>query len=112
MKTKAVPSGWLGQDGRRLDCGPYMSGALEAKVLLESTKALEKGSNSPSSYWFWGGPSGISSNAGRIKRIVGRSDERHGLPFLSSTDILKADLSNLAASSAKQAAAFEPEASR
>ena len=35
MKQKLVPSGWLEREGRRLDCGPYLSGAMEAKVLLE-----------------------------------------------------------------------------
>ena len=31
-KMKSVPSSWLQRDGRRLDCGPYMSGAIEARV--------------------------------------------------------------------------------
>lgn len=35
MKTKTIPSCWMRRDGRRLDCGPYMSGALEAKIRLE-----------------------------------------------------------------------------
>ena len=34
MKEKLVPSAWLVQQGRRLDCGPYLSGAVEAKLLL------------------------------------------------------------------------------
>jgi hypothetical protein len=38
MKAKSVPSSWLERDGRRLDCNPYMSGALEAKVLLEGLR--------------------------------------------------------------------------
>ena len=36
MKEKLVPSAWLVQQGRRLDCGPYLSGAVEAKLLLRS----------------------------------------------------------------------------
>jgi len=28
---KTVPSTWLEIEGRRLDCGPYMSGAIEAR---------------------------------------------------------------------------------
>ena len=35
MKVKAIPSAWMRRDGRRFDCGPYMSGALEAKIRLE-----------------------------------------------------------------------------
>src|ERR1700691_4886228 len=89
MKTKAVPSGWLERDGRRLDCGPYMSGALEAKVLLEAIDARKDELQAVT----LGGLSGIF-HAGRIKRIWVASAE-YGSPFLSSTDILQADLSNL-----------------
>jgi hypothetical protein len=38
MKTKSVPSMWLERDGGRLDCGPYMSGGLEANVLAVAKK--------------------------------------------------------------------------
>lgn len=89
MKAKAVPSGWLERDGRRLDCGPYMSGALEAKVLLDVLRATKV----PLQDVCLDGRSGLV-NAGRIKRQW-VTDERHGIRFLSSTDILKADLSNL-----------------
>ena len=85
MKVKIVPSAWLRRDGRRLDCGPYMSGALEAKVRIESLSArtvpLKKVT------------AGLV-NAGRIQRIW-VEDIEHGRPFLSSTDILQADLSGL-----------------
>ncbi len=85
MRVKTVPSAWLRRDGRRLDCGPYMSGALEAKVRIESLSArtvpLKKVTV------------GLV-NAGRIRRIW-VEDIEHGRPFLSSTDILQADLSGL-----------------
>ena len=35
MKQKLVPSAWLEKEGRRLGCGPCLSGAMEAKVPLE-----------------------------------------------------------------------------
>ena len=35
MKVKHVPSVWIERDGRRLDCGPYLSGALEARMRLD-----------------------------------------------------------------------------
>lgn len=89
MKTKSVPSTWLERDGRRLDCGPYMSGALEAKVLLESIRARKDKLQDLTR----DGISGIF-HAGRIKRMWVDSPE-HGRPFLSSTEILQADLSNL-----------------
>jgi type I restriction enzyme, S subunit len=101
MKTKAVPSGWLARDGRRLDCGPYMSGALEAKVLLDVLRATKV----PLQDVCLGGRNGLV-NAGRIKRMW-VSDERNGIRFLSSTDILKTDLSHLQIIS-KQAARTNP----
>lgn len=101
MKTKSVPSSWLDRDGRRLDCNPYMSGALEAKVLLESMGARKDKLQAVTR----GGASGIF-HAGRIKRMWVDSPE-HGRPFLSSTEILQADLSNLPFIS-KQAVAGNP----
>ena len=101
MRTKTVPSGWLERDGRRLDCGPYMSGALEAKQLLDVLHATKV----PLQDVCLGGRGGLV-NAGRIKRQW-VTDKRHGIRFLSSTDILKADLSNLQLIS-KQAAAANP----
>lgn len=89
MKTKSVPSSWLERDGRRLDCGPYMSGALEAKVLLDELRATKV----PLQNVCLNGRSGLV-NAGRIKRLW-VTDEAHGVRFLSSTDILKSDLSDL-----------------
>jgi hypothetical protein len=89
MKAKAVPSSWLERDGRRLDCNPYMSGALEAKVLLESMQARKDKLQTLTR----GGLSGIF-HAGRVKRMWVDS-LRHGRPFLSSSEILQADLSNL-----------------
>lgn len=89
MKAKSVPSSWLEHDGRRLDCNPYMSGALEAKVLLESMQARKDKLQTLTR----DGLSGIF-HAGRIKRMWVDSLE-HGRPFLSSTEILQADLSNL-----------------
>lgn len=101
MKAKFVPSTWLERDGRRLDCNPYMSGALEAKVLLEGLPAKKE----PLQDVCLNGRKGLV-NAGRIKRKW-VTDEKFGLRFLSSTDILKADLSDLQLIS-KQAARANP----
>lgn len=89
MKAKSVLSSWLERDGRRLDCNPYMSGALEAKVLLESMRARKDKLQGLTR----DGLSGIF-HAGRIKRMWVDSPA-HGRPFLSSTEILQVDLSNL-----------------
>lgn len=85
MRTKTVPSRWLRREGRRLDVGPYLSGALEAKVRLEELSARKDRLDEVTLDLV---------NAGRIKRIW-VEDEEHGVRFLSSTDILQADLSNL-----------------
>lgn len=37
-KWKAVRAAWLQEGGRRLDCNPYMSGALEARDVLRQLK--------------------------------------------------------------------------
>ena len=38
MKIKAIPSKWLEANGRRLDCGPYMTGAVEARMLIKKAQ--------------------------------------------------------------------------
>ena len=95
MKVKSIPSRWLAEDGRRLDCGPYMSGAREAKDKLVRLPVRKD----PLQALTAGGMAGII-NAGRIKRQW-VNDPAYGVPFLSSTDILQADLSWLSLISKK-----------
>lgn len=66
-----------------------MSGAMEARELLRQLSARKVHLQDLTD----GGISGII-NAGRITRLW-VDDNRHGYPFLSSTDILQADLSNI-----------------
>ncbi len=99
MKTKAVPSTWLERDGRRLDCGPYMSGALEAKVLLEQLKARKDALRGVT----LNGMAGIFNGPRFARSYV--DDPKYGVPFLGSTDILNADLTSLPRLSKKQVAA-------
>lgn len=89
FQIKTVPSSWIEKEGRRLDCGPYMSGAMEARELLRQLSARKDHLQELTD----GGISGII-NAGRITRLW-VDDDQHGFPFLSSTDILQADLSNI-----------------
>lgn len=89
FQVKAVPSSWIEHNGRRLDCGPYVSGAIEAKEVL-SRLAFKKDKLQDLTK---GGINGLV-NPGRITRIW-VDDPAHGYPFLSSTDILQADLSNI-----------------
>ena len=90
FQIKSVPSTWLENHSRRLDCGPYMSGALEAKELLlkHYTEPLKR----------------ITSDiyhSGRESRIWVDSPE-DGIPFMGSTAILSMDLSSLPLISKKQ----------
>ncbi|MCP5102148.1 MAG: restriction endonuclease subunit S [bacterium] len=87
MKIKTIPSKWLESEGRRLDCGPYMSGAIEAKELLKKHKT------EPLHTLTFGHNGGIF-NGPRFPRIY-VDDPACGVPFLGSTDILHADLSNI-----------------
>ena len=96
FRCRVVPSAWLENEGHRLDCGPYMSGAIEAKELLkkheiEALKNLTDGHN------------GGIFNGPRFPRIY-VDDPTNGVPFLGSTDILDADLSSVSLLSKKQVA--------
>src|SRR3974390_3290656 len=89
MKTKTVPSSWLHRDGRRFDSGPYTSGALEAKVRLEEIQVpKDKLADLTSGY-----NGGVFKGA-HFSRNWADSKE-HGVPFLGSSSMLQADLSNL-----------------
>ena len=89
FQCKVVPSTWIEKNARRLDCGPYMSGAMEARELLHRLRVRKDHLKDLTQ----GGISGII-NAGRITRLW-VDDIEYGYPFLSSTDILQADLSNI-----------------
>lgn len=89
FQVKAVPSSWIEKQGRRLDCGPYMSGAMEARALLQRLPVRKDQLQELTEQ----GISGIV-NPGRFTRLW-VDDSDHGTPFLSSTDILQSDLSNL-----------------
>jgi type I restriction enzyme S subunit len=87
MKVKSIPSRWIKKEGTRLDCGPYMSGALEAKMLLEDLSIPKH----PLMTVTLRGLNGIY-HAGRKSRIWVDNPE-YGIPFLGSIDILATDLS-------------------
>lgn len=90
--ARVVRSAWLEKGGRRLDCNPYMSGALEARDALERISALKMKLHEVTSGIF---------HAGRESRSWVDTPE-YGVPFLGSTDILHADLSSLPFLSKKQ----------
>lgn len=80
FQVKAVPSSWLEHNGRRLDCGPYMSGAIEAAELMRQFSAEPLESLTKDIF-----------HAGREGRQY-VLDAQHGVPFMGSTDILAFDL--------------------
>jgi type I restriction enzyme S subunit len=89
MKVKSIPSSWISRDGLRLDCNPYMSGALEARIRLEELSCrkqrladLTRGHNG-----------GIYNGPQFVRNFV--DDPCHGVPFLGTSSMLRADLSNL-----------------
>lgn len=96
MKVKSIPSSWISRDGLRLDCNPYMSGALEAGIRLEELPCQKDTLVSLCS----NGMDGIY-HAGRESRSW-VEDPDLGVPFLSSSSILAADLSGLPLISKKQ----------
>ncbi len=89
MKVKSIPSSWISRDGLRLDCNPYMTGALEARIRLDELSYPKERLE----HLCEGGISGLV-NAGRITRQW-VEDATYGVPFLTSTSILQADLSKL-----------------
>ena len=94
IKYRVVPNRWLEKAGYRLDCGPYMSGAIEAKELLKKHITI------PLKDLTFGYHGGIF-NGPRFPRTY-VDDPYNGVPFLGSTDILSSDLSFLPLLSKKQ----------
>lgn len=88
-RARIVRSSWLGEDGRRLDCNPYMSGALEARDTLQQLK-VRKDALSTLTRGYAGG-----IYNGPVFARIWVDDPRYGVPFLSNSDMLNADLSNL-----------------
>ncbi|WP_284576494.1 restriction endonuclease subunit S [Streptomyces sp. 2P-4] len=88
-----VMSDWLADQGFRMDPSPYLSGALEARKLLERL---------PNTVTLRDITTGIF-HAGRFSRRW-IQDPDYGIPFFSSTDILEADFSYLPLVANKSAA--------
>ena len=82
--ARIVRSGWLDEGGRRLDCNPYMSGALEARDTLKRLPVTEKLSAVTARIF----------HAGREARLW-VNDADHGVLFMGSSDIRVADFSAL-----------------
>lgn len=88
-RARIVRSSWLEEGGRRLDCNPYMSGALEARDTLRQIKVRKDPLRTLTS-----GYAGGIYNGPMFKRNYVESPE-HGVPFISSGSMLLADLRTL-----------------
>jgi hypothetical protein len=89
MKVKSIPSSWISRDGVRLDCNPYMSGALEARIRLEELACMKQKLSDLTK----GHDGGIYNGPHFSRNYV--EDAEHGVPFLGSSSMLQADLGNL-----------------
>lgn len=87
--ARVVRSSWLEEGGRRLDCNPYMSGALEARDSLMRLKATKEPLKSLTA-----GYAGGIYNGPMFRRNYVES-ANHGVPFITSGTMLLADLSTL-----------------
>jgi type I restriction enzyme S subunit len=79
---------WLTDQGFRLDANPYLSGAYEARKLLErllGTRPLRE---------LTVGHDGGIFNGPKFSRLY-TNDPEYGVPFMGSTDMLEADFTNL-----------------
>ena len=95
LQYRVVPSSWLENNGCRLDCGPYMSGAIEARELLKKIKTERLDSLTD------GYAGGIYNGPQFVRNYV--EDPDYGVPFLTTSTMLHADLTHLPLISAKDA---------
>lgn len=95
LQFKTIPSTWIERNGRRLDCGPYMSGAAEIRELLKNheTDILPNLTT--------GHDGGIYNGPQFTRNYV--IDAEHGVPFLTTTFMMQGDLSRLPLLSRKDA---------
>lgn len=92
--ARVVRSSWLQEDGRRLDCNPYMSGALEARDALMALSRPKDELSAVTLRMF---------DSGRESRNW-VDDARFGVRYMGSSAIRLADLSSLPLISKKQVA--------
>ena len=97
MKQAVIRSTWMEGYGYRLDCSPYLGGALETKVLLEKLP-LRKDPLHTLTAGFDGG----IYNGPKFSRTWVDSPE-YGVPFVGSSAMMYADLSDLPLLSKTQA---------
>lgn len=98
MRIKTISSTWLKDEGQRLDCGPYMTGAKEAIELITNCLLPKKQLKS----LLANGSKG-AFHAGREGRVWVK-ERSYGVPFMGSVDIIQANLARLPLISKEQIA--------
>ena len=93
MKTSIIRSTWLAKGGYRLDCSPYLGGALEAQVLLEEL-AVRKDPLGAVTVEIFNGPQ-------FVRNYLDNPDL--GVPFMTGSSMKLSDLSRLPLLSKKDA---------
>src|SRR5579871_2313833 len=89
MKVGTVRSAWFPEEGFRLDASPYISGAVQTKQLLRGlrTEALRQMTAGYNGGIYTPPIHNFSRNY--------VEDREHGVPFVGSTTMLRADLAGL-----------------
>jgi type I restriction enzyme S subunit len=80
-----VRQSWLADQGYRIDASPYLSGAYEARKLLEGLRVPKD-----SLHVLTAGHEGGIYNGPKFRRVY-VSGPHYGVPFLGSTDMMEAD---------------------
>lgn len=88
-KDNPVRISWLREQGLRMDAAPYLSGAFEARKLLERLPVRKE----PLSELTEGHNGGIF-NGPQFRRVY-VLDPEYGVPFLGSKDMLRSDFTDL-----------------
>lgn len=94
---KVIQRSWMDLNGLRLDSGPYLSGAFEARVALERLQAKKE----PLHKLTKGFSGGIYNGPQFVRNYV--NDREYGVPFLTSGSMLLADFSRVALLSKRDA---------
>lgn len=93
MKSSIIRSSWLSKGGFRLDCSPYLGGALETEILLENLSVRKDALGQVTKAIF---------NGPKFSRTY-VEDRQYGVPFLGGSSLQNTDLSDLPLLSKQQA---------
>jgi len=89
VKVKEVPFSWIPRSGYRLDVEPFVGGAVETRVFLERAAYPKQPLHELTT-----GHNGGIYNGPMFRRNYVESRE-HGVPFLTSGSMLRADLTDV-----------------